>query len=51
LQKEKERIAQLEAGNAALRERVNQLEACLAELEGDWRKIAITAASPQPTIA
>jgi len=43
LQKEKERIAQLEAGNAALRERVNQLEACLAELEGDWRKIAITA--------
>lgn len=53
-----ERIAQLEAGNVALREQVSQLRGYMAEntvlckpdwqnWKGSWRKIATTAASPR----
>ena len=45
--KAEERIAQLEAENAALREQVSQLQARLAELEGRMAKDSpITVVSP-----
>ncbi len=44
--REEERIAQLEAENAALREQVSQLQACLAELEGQLTKDSHNSSKP-----